>query len=248
VSSEAWRRPKSWVGPWGEVPHAGDTPSVTQKGFQLQRVRPTAFRPSGACQRSGLRRRKAPGAEAPRPHSYTHQEEHLMKNLSLTRRAAIGGAIVAAVAAGGSAAALATDGSSSNVYQGCLKHGTGELYNVQLNPSSPPSCKPVTRSRVGTRRAQGRQRRAGPPGRYRPQGPKGDAGATGPQGAQGSTGDTGATGPQGQSALLDRRATRVLKDRRVRRAQPGRQVPREPHRRTRRQLYRQTTTVRLCHR
>ena len=118
-----------------------------------------------------------------------------MKKLPLSGRAAIGGAIVAAVAASGSAAALATDGSSSNVFQGCLKHGQGTLYNVQLNPSSPPTCQPndtlVSWSQTGPKGDTGPQGAQGDTG---PQGPKGD---TGPQGARGSTGDTGATGPQG---------------------------------------------------
>ena len=65
-----------------------------------------------------------------------------MKKLPLTRRVAIGGAIVAAVVGGGAAAALATGSSSANVYQGCLKASNGELYQVELNPNSPPSCNP----------------------------------------------------------------------------------------------------------
>jgi hypothetical protein len=73
------------------------------------------------------------------------RSSRLTQKLRFGRRVAIGGAIVAAVAGGGAAAALATD-SSANVYQGCLRAGNGQLYQVALNPSSPPGCNPLTRS------------------------------------------------------------------------------------------------------
>src|SRR2546421_11159375 len=67
-------------------------------------------------------------------------KEPPMTRIHLTRRAAIVGAAVAAVAAGGAAAALATSSTSGDVYQGCLNHNLGALYNVKGNPSAPPRC------------------------------------------------------------------------------------------------------------
>jgi hypothetical protein len=58
----------------------------------------------------------------------------------IPRRAVVAGAAVAAIAGGGAAAALATGGSSGNTYQGCLQHELGALYNIKVNPSSPPRC------------------------------------------------------------------------------------------------------------
>jgi hypothetical protein len=124
-----------------------------------------------------------------------------MSRPQLPRRAAIAGAIVAAIAAGGAAAALATDGSTSSVYQGCLGHGRGDLYNVKLNPSSPPSCQP--HDTLISWNQTGPKGDTGPQGSQGDTGPQGAQGDTGPQGAQGDTGpqgpkgDTGATGQQG---------------------------------------------------
>lgn len=137
-----------------------------------------------------------------------------MNRLKITRRVAIVGASVAAVAAGGSAAALATDSSSGSVYQGCLRHGNGEPYNVHLNPNSPPRCHAhdmrVSWNQTGPAGATGQQGAKGDTGATGapgPQGPKGDtgpagpAGPVGPIGPQGPKGDTGPQGPQGSQGL-----------------------------------------------
>jgi Collagen triple helix repeat (20 copies) len=102
-----------------------------------------------------------------------------MSKPQITRRAVIVGATIAAIAAGGSAAALATTSSSDGVYQGCLQHNLGALYNVELNPASPPRCL-LHDTAV-------RWNQTGPAGATGPQGPKGDPGATGPAGADGKT-------------------------------------------------------------
>jgi collagen triple helix repeat protein len=146
-----------------------------------------------------------------------------MKRFHPTRRVAITGAVVAAVAAGGSAAALATTGGSSgDVYQGCLNHSLGALYNIKVNPTSPPSClrgdslikwnqsgPPGAAGVPGTPGAPGAKGDPGPkgdagapgsdgaPGAKGDPGPKGDAGAPGSDGAPGAKGDTGPQGPQG---------------------------------------------------
>ena len=90
---------------------------------------------------------------------------------------------------------MATGSSSANVYEGCLSHKDGRLYNVQVNPSSAPTCSRgdtlITWNQSGPAGATGP---SGPQGVTGPGGPKGDTGVTGPQGA---TGDTGVTGPQG---------------------------------------------------
>jgi hypothetical protein len=116
-----------------------------------------------------------------------------MKRPTLTRRVAVGCAVTAAVAAGGSAAALATDNSPSNVYQGCLRAGNGDLYHVMLNPSSPPSCNP--------RDTLVSWNQTGPKGDTGPQGPKGDTGAIGPPGVNGDAGATGQPGADGKTVL-----------------------------------------------
>lgn len=64
----------------------------------------------------------------------------MSRKLAVSRRVLTAGAVVAAVAGGGSAVALATAGSGSNVYQGCLRHEIGTVYRVELNPSTPPVC------------------------------------------------------------------------------------------------------------
>ncbi len=121
-----------------------------------------------------------------------------MKTLNLTRRVPIAAAAVAALAASSSAVALASTAPSNNVYQGCLRASNGSLDQLEIDPSTPPGCRPhdtlVTWNQIGPAGPVGPQ---GPKGDSGPQGPKGDAGAAGPQGAPGSTGDTGATGPQG---------------------------------------------------
>jgi len=109
---------------------------------------------------------------------------------------AIGGAVVAAVAGGGTAVALAVDQPSSDVFQGCLRHNQGGLYNVTLNSSSPPECQPND-----TRVSWNQTGPAGAPG---PQGPKGDPGAQGPQGERGPMGDRGPQGPPGLPGLVRR--------------------------------------------
>jgi hypothetical protein len=115
-----------------------------------------------------------------------------MNKPRLTRRVVIIGTAVAAVAGGGSAAALATDTTPANMYEGCLNHALGALYNVKVNPTSPPRCLPrdalITWNQTGPAGAPGAKGDTGSPG---PQGPKGDTGA------QGATGDTGPVGPAG---------------------------------------------------
>jgi hypothetical protein len=148
-------------------------------------------------------------------HSIT--KEHDRMKIALPRRLVIGGALVAvAVAAAGSTAALASDQTSTDVYQACLQHNVGALYNVTANPTTPPRClkhdtliswnakgqpgadgAPGAKGDTGATGAIGPQGLKGDTGATGPQGPKGDTGATGAIGPQGAKGDTGATGPQG---------------------------------------------------
>jgi hypothetical protein len=153
-----------------------------------------------------------------------------MRTPRITRRLAIIGASIAAIAAGGSAAALATGTSSANVYQGCLSHARGALYNVHLNPNSPPRCHPhdtlVNWNQTGPAGATGP---AGPDGKtvlngtgapsanqgsngdfyidtaanalYGPKTGDGWGSATSLIGPQGAKGETGATGQQGLQGL-----------------------------------------------
>jgi hypothetical protein len=121
-----------------------------------------------------------------------------MNKPQITRRALIAGATVAAVAAGGSAAALATDSAPANVYQGCLQHSVRALYNVQLNPASPPKCLPqdtlISWNQTGPKGDTGPQ---GPQGETGPAGMPGPKGDTGPAGMPGPKGDAGPAGPAG---------------------------------------------------
>jgi hypothetical protein len=136
-----------------------------------------------------------------------------MNKLVFGRRLAATGAVVAAVAGGGTAAALATGAGSSNVYEGCLNHRLGALYDVHLNRTSQPRClrgdSAVTWNQTGPAGAAGP---AGPKGDTGPAGPagggpqglKGDTGPAGPAGAagpQGLKGDTGPAGPAGVAGL-----------------------------------------------
>jgi len=126
-----------------------------------------------------------------------------MKIPHLTRRVALTGAAFAAIAAGGSAAALATGGSSGDVYQGCLQHNIGGLYNVKVNPNSPPHCRRgdtlVKWNQNGPAGAAGAPGAPGPKGDTGPQGPKGDTGAPGAAAAQGEPGQQGDPGPKGDT-------------------------------------------------
>src|SRR5437868_1052474 len=124
----------------------------------------------------------------------------------LTRRVAVVCITAAVIAAGGAAAALATD-SPSNIYQGCLQHNIGLLYNVRLNPGTPPNCRHrdaligwnqagpagATGSR-GPRGETGLAGATGTPGSAGPAGPKGDAGLAGSQGPKGDSGPAGSPG------------------------------------------------------
>ncbi|MCW2781825.1 MAG: Phage tail fiber protein [Marmoricola sp.] len=112
-----------------------------------------------------------------------------MKHIRLTRHVLIGGAAIALVAAGSSAVAMAADQQPSNVFQGCLSHANGVVYNVHLNPSTAPRCQ--------THDTQVSWNRTGPTGSAGPTGPTGSAGATGSTGLPGDKGDTGATGLTG---------------------------------------------------
>jgi hypothetical protein len=136
-----------------------------------------------------------------------------MNKFRLSRRLATGIAVAAAVAGGGSVAALATSQSPASAYQGCLSRNLGALYNVHVNPNSPPRCHrrdtliswnqtgPAgSRGATGATGAPGSlgaKGSTGPTGSQGPQGLKGDPGATGVQGLQGPKGDPGATGAQG---------------------------------------------------
>jgi hypothetical protein len=114
-----------------------------------------------------------------------------MRSRWLRRAALI--ATAAVLAAGGTTVALADTGSAASpVYQGCLNHSAGLLYNMKVDPATPPAC------HLGDTQVTWNQ--SGPQGPVGPQGPKGDTGATGatgPQGPKGDTGATGATGSQG---------------------------------------------------
>jgi hypothetical protein len=78
--------------------------------------------------------------------------------------------------------ALATSTSSGNVFAGCLSRD-GIIFNVQVNPRTPPRC-PHGSTAINWNQTG-------------PAGPQGGTGATGATGATGTTGATGATGPTG---------------------------------------------------
>jgi hypothetical protein len=109
-----------------------------------------------------------------------------VKKLPFTRRVAIGGAIAVAIAGGGSAVALATGQTASDVYQGCLSHNLGAVYNVKVNPRTPPAC--LRRDTLVS------WNQTGPAGTPGTPGAKGDAGPRGPQGDTGATGRDGVSG------------------------------------------------------
>jgi hypothetical protein len=119
----------------------------------------------------------------------------------LTRRVALTGAAVAAIGSGGAAAALATDDSSGNVYQGCLQRNLGALYNVKVNPTTPPRCLSgdslIKWNQSGPAGAAGAPGVKGDPGPQGDPGPKGDTGPQGPKGDPGSDGTPGARGATG---------------------------------------------------
>jgi hypothetical protein len=123
----------------------------------------------------------------------------------VARKAALIGAAVAVVTTVGGAAtatALANDPPPPPAsYQACLNHLLGTLYNVKVNPTSPPHC--LLHDTVVSWNQSGRAGATGPQG---PAGAKGDTGPTGPAGVKGDTGlagpggakgDTGAAGPAG---------------------------------------------------
>jgi hypothetical protein len=134
-----------------------------------------------------------------------------MSQHHVPRYLVIGAIAVVGVAGGGAAAALATGGSGS-VFQGCLQHNLGALYNVQLDPTQAPQCLAhdtvVSWNQTGQQGPIGATGAQGPKGDTGPQGPKGDTGDTGapgatgapgPKGDTGATGDTGPQGPQGDT-------------------------------------------------
>ena len=136
-----------------------------------------------------------------------------MKKLPFTRRVAIGGAIAVAIAGGGSAVALATGQTASDVYQGCLSHNLGAVYNVKVNPRTPPAClrrdtlvswnqtgPAGTPGTPGAKGDAGARGATGPAGSAGPQGPKGETGA----GSPGAKGDAGPRGPQGDTGATGR--------------------------------------------
>ena len=118
--------------------------------------------------------------------------------MRIPRRALVAGAAVAVIGGGRAAAALAVSSSSGDVFKGCLQHNVGALYNVKVNPSSPPHCLVhdtlVTWNQTGQPGAPGA---TGPRGATGPPGANGTDGAKGDTGPQGPKGDTGATGPSG---------------------------------------------------
>ena len=129
-----------------------------------------------------------------------------MHRLRVTRRVAGVCVCALAVAGGGTAAAVATQSSRGGVYRACLSRGTGQLYHVEVNRTSPPPCHAhdlrVSWNQHGPAGAPGQR---GPRGVTGATGPKGDTGATGATGAQGLPGSqgppgaTGATGPVGDT-------------------------------------------------
>ena len=138
-----------------------------------------------------------------------------MRHIRRTHPVLIGGAAVALIAGGSSAVALAAaQQPSSDVYQGCLSHTIGTVYNVHLNPSTAPKClSHDTQIRwnqngpTGPAGAPGLPGAKGGTGAIGPTGLKGDTGATGLPGSDGAPGptggkgDTGATGGQGVDGL-----------------------------------------------
>jgi hypothetical protein len=127
--------------------------------------------------------------------SSTHRKENIVKHIRLTRHVLIGGAAIALVAAGSSAVAMATDSQpSSNVYQGCLSQANGDVYNVDINPSTAPKC-----HSHDTQISWNQTGPTGPAGPSGLPGTKGETGATGLAGAKGETGATGLTGPKGDT-------------------------------------------------
>jgi len=129
-----------------------------------------------------------------------------MKSPRVTRRVAITAAAVAAIAAGGSAAIAATSSSGGDVYQGCLSHGQGQLYNITVNASRAPSCsrrdsvikwnQTGPAGAAGAAGARGLRGAAGPAG---PRGPKGDTGPAGPPGPKSDSSSAGPQGPKGDT-------------------------------------------------
>jgi Collagen triple helix repeat (20 copies) len=126
-----------------------------------------------------------------------------VKRFSFGRRFAIAGTAIAAIAGGGAGAALATT-ESHDSYQGCLNHNLGALYNVKVNPTTPPGClrndTVISWNQTGPPGPAGAAGPAGPAGQSGPagpQGPKGDTGPVGPAGPPGPQGDTGPAGPAG---------------------------------------------------
>jgi collagen triple helix repeat protein len=124
-----------------------------------------------------------------------------MKIPRITRRVALTGVALTAIAAGGSAAALATTGSSGDVYQGCLNHSLGALYNIKVNPTSPPRCLSrdslIKWNQTGPAGAPGLPGAQGLKGETGSPGGKGDTGSPGADGAPGGKGDTGPKGDTG---------------------------------------------------
>jgi hypothetical protein len=109
-------------------------------------------------------------------------------------------AFVVALAGGASAAALGLADSTPTVYQACLQHDVGVLYNVKVNSSAPRHCrrddKLISWNQTGPAGATGAQGVKGDAG---PAGPAGAKGAAGPQGIKGDPGLLGPQGPKGDS-------------------------------------------------
>jgi hypothetical protein len=120
-----------------------------------------------------------------------------MTRIRVTRRVLIGTAAVAVLAVGGSA--VATAAPTPDVYQGCLS-GTGALYNVHVNPTKAPTCKP--RDKQITWNQTGPTGPAGAPGADGVAGPQGLKGDTGPAGDPGADGAAGPQGPAGPAAQV----------------------------------------------
>ena len=102
---------------------------------------------------------------------------------------------IVAVAVAVPTVAMAVNGSSAPVFKGCLTSG-GELFNVQLDPTSALDCNRLLEP-DGTEVSWNSQGPTGATGATGPAGPTGPTGAVGAAGAAGPAGVAGAVGARG---------------------------------------------------